>query len=80
MQATAVLLRTREAVIGRGYRPREDEPFMCAPQLEFFRRKLCDWKEDILRESRETLGHLQTETEKPSGRRRPRLVGDRQGA
>lgn len=32
-------------------------------QLEYFRQKLLDWKEDILRESRETLSHLQTETE-----------------
>ena len=63
MQATAVLLRARETVVGRGYRPQEDEPFMCEAHLQFFRAKLCDWKEDILRESRETLGHLQAETE-----------------
>ena len=46
-----------------GYRPREDEPFMCDRQLEYFRKKLLSWKEDILRESRETLSHLQAETE-----------------
>ena len=63
MQATAVLLRSRETVVGRGSRPQEDEPFMCEAHLEFFRSKLCEWKEDILRESRETLGHLQAETE-----------------
>ena len=45
------------------YKPSEDEPFMNERQLEYFRRKLLAWKEDILRESRETLGHLQTETE-----------------
>ena len=32
-------------------------------QLEYFRQKLLNWKEDILRESRETLSHLQSETE-----------------
>ena len=32
-------------------------------QLEYFRRKLLKWKDDILRESRETLSHLQSETE-----------------
>ena len=63
MQAAAVLLRAREAVFGPGYRPSEDEPFMCQAQLEFFRRKLSDWRDEILRESRETLGHLQAETE-----------------
>jgi DnaK suppressor protein len=45
------------------YRPSEDEPFMNDRQLEYFRQKLLAWKEDILRESRETIGNLQTETE-----------------
>jgi DnaK suppressor protein len=30
-------------------------------QQEYFRQKLLDWKEEILRESRETLEHLQDE-------------------
>src|SRR6201997_1669896 len=45
------------------YRPTEDELFMNDRQLEYFRQKLLAWKEDILRESRETIGNLQTETE-----------------
>jgi DnaK suppressor protein len=45
------------------YRPTEDEPFMSERQLEYFKQKLLNWKEDILRESRETLSHLQTDTE-----------------
>jgi len=45
------------------YRPSEDEPFMSDRQLEYFRNKLLNWKEDILRESRETVTHLQSETE-----------------
>ncbi len=45
------------------YRPSEDEEFMNERQLEYFKQKLLNWKEDILRESRETLTHLQTETE-----------------
>ena len=63
MQAAAVLLRAPDPIVVRDYRPREDEPFMCDAHLDFFRRKLCVWKEEILRESRETLGHLQAETE-----------------
>src|SRR6202162_6614167 len=46
-----------------GYHPTEDEPFMNERQVEYFKQKLIDWKEDILRESRETLSHLQSETE-----------------
>jgi DnaK suppressor protein len=45
------------------YRPTEDEPFMSERQVEYFKQKLLNWKEDILRESRETLSHLQSETE-----------------
>ena len=45
------------------YRPSEAEPFMSEQQREYFRMKLLRWKEDILRESRETLTHLQNESE-----------------
>ena len=45
------------------YRPSDDEPFMNERQLEYFKQKLLNWKEDILRESRDTLAHLQTDTE-----------------
>ncbi len=43
------------------YRPSDDEPFMNDRQREYFRRKLLQWKEDILRESKETLVNLQNE-------------------
>jgi len=42
-----------------GYQPSQDEEFMNPLQLEYFRRKLEDWKNDILRESAETLQNLQ---------------------
>jgi DnaK suppressor protein len=45
------------------YRPSEDEPFMNPRQREYFRRKLETWKEEILRESRETLENLQEESQ-----------------
>jgi DnaK suppressor protein len=45
------------------YRPSEDEPFMNDRQRDYFRRKLLEWKEEILREARETLAALQAENE-----------------
>ncbi len=51
------------AVIDASYRPSEDEPFMNERQKDYFRRKLATWKDEILRESRETLAALQTENE-----------------
>jgi DnaK suppressor protein len=50
-------------VIADGYKPSEEEPFMNERQKEYFRRKLLEWKEGILRESRETLTALQSESE-----------------
>ena len=45
------------------YRPSEDEEFMSPRQLDYFKLKLLAWKDDIGREARETLVHLQAETE-----------------
>jgi DnaK suppressor protein len=61
--AESVVEVLKSPSIPEGYRPSEDEPFMNERQLEYFRQKLLSWKEDILRESRETLNHLQLETE-----------------
>lgn len=44
-----------------GYKPSEDEPFMNEQQRSYFRAKLVSWKNDILREARETLDALQEE-------------------
>ncbi len=42
-----------------GYEPLDTEEFMNDLQLEYFRRKLLDWKQSIIDDSRETLSHLQ---------------------
>ena len=53
----------RSAVAEADYRPTENEPFMNPRQREYFRRKLENWRDDILRESRETLENLQEESQ-----------------
>lgn len=50
------------AELTKDYTPSDDEPFMNDRQKEYFRRKLIDWKEDILRETRETIANLQEDT------------------
>jgi DnaK suppressor protein len=47
----------------KNYRPTEKEPFMNERQREYFRNKLLNWKEEILRESRTTLQQLQDENQ-----------------
>ena len=46
-----------------GYRPTAEEPFMNDRQREYFRRKLINWKEEILRDAEETLTAMQSDTE-----------------
>lgn len=41
-----------------GYAPKEAEPYMNPMQLEYFRRKLLTWKEELINESLETLQTL----------------------
>jgi len=44
------------------YVPQADEEFMNDRQKEFFKQRLLDWKNDILRESQETVSTLQNDT------------------
>ena len=44
------------------YRPAEDEPFMNDRQVEYFRRKLNTWKQELLAGSRDTIEGLQDGT------------------
>lgn len=47
-----------ETFLPDDYKPAEDEPFMNDRQLEYFRRKLLAWKEELLEDSKETLVDL----------------------
>jgi RNA polymerase-binding protein DksA len=51
-----------ETFLPEDYRPAEDEPFMNDRQVEYFRRKLLAWKNDLLAESRDTIEGLQDGT------------------
>lgn len=48
-----------ETFLPEDYRPAEDEPFMNDRQLEYFRRKLLNWKAELLAGSKETKQGLQ---------------------
>ena len=51
-----------EVILSDDYRPVEDEPFMNERQLEYFRRKLLDWKAELLDDSKSTIEELQQTT------------------
>jgi len=49
-------------ILPAGYKPREDEDFMCAAHKAYFLRKLLEWKEAIVDESRATMAQLQVDS------------------
>ena len=51
-----------EVFLPDDYRPAEDEPFMNERQTEYFRKKLTDWRDDLLSDSRDTIETLQDGT------------------
>ena len=51
------------AKISKTYKPTQKEKFMNAKMKEYFRQKLESWKNELLKESSQTLNNLQTENE-----------------
>jgi len=51
-----------EQFLSEDYHPAEDEPFMNDRQLDYFRRKLTNWRDDLLLGTRDTLEVLQDST------------------
>jgi DnaK suppressor protein len=47
----------------KSYQPFDKEPFMNERQRDYFRRKLLIWRDEIVKEAKETLAHLQAEKE-----------------
>ncbi len=45
----------------KNYTPSEDEAYMNPKQLTYFRQKLLAWRDELLKESQETIDHLKEE-------------------
>ena len=54
----AARAKISDIVLPPGYRPAETEPFMNEMHRAYFRKRLIEWKDDILRQTRETLAIL----------------------
>ena len=48
--------------IADDYIPSNKEEYMCPEHLAYFKRKLENWRDELILESQETLEHLRTET------------------
>ena len=51
-----------QLILDEHYRPSDGEEFMCDEQRAYFLRKLKDWKEAIVVESRATMAQLQVDS------------------
>lgn len=51
-----------ETTVAPGYKPSDDEPFMCDKHKEYFRARLIEWKNSILDASRGTVATMQEDT------------------
>jgi DnaK suppressor protein len=56
-----ITARLAAVELAPGYRPSADEDFMSIQQLSYFRRKLIDWRDSILKEASLTLETLKAE-------------------
>lgn len=54
--------KPEDIILDANYTPSDGEPFMNKRQKLYFREKLLRWKEDILRENKETIQNLQDES------------------
>lgn len=52
----------QEKFLPKNYSPAEDEIFMNDRQVAYFKRKLMDWKSDLLSETKDTIEGLQLGT------------------
>lgn len=62
MPATSTATAAKARVtLPKGYQPTEKEKYMNPNQLEYFRQKLLAWRDELLKESRETMEHIKEE-------------------
>ncbi|MFZ5638603.1 MAG: RNA polymerase-binding protein DksA, partial [Pseudomonadota bacterium] len=52
---------TGRPILPEGYKPSPDEEYMSALQLEYFRQRLLQWRNDLIEESKQTIENLKDE-------------------
>jgi DnaK suppressor protein len=56
-----IAMHKKKVALPNDYKPNENEKYMNPLQLEYFRQKLMQWKNELLSESRQTIDHLSEE-------------------
>lgn len=67
-----------KTVLPSGYEPSHKDEFMSPTMLDYFRQRLVEWRDEILKENGQTLEHLQEESlQEPDVADRASLETDR---
>ncbi len=45
-------------MLNENYKPRDDEEYMCQAHLDYFKQKLLDWRDEIVRDVETTFNEL----------------------
>ena len=61
MNETPPLVLPSRVELPEGYRPSSNEEYMSPVQLEYFRQKLMNWRNDLVEESKQTIDNLREE-------------------
>lgn len=54
--------RLKAETLPEGYVPKDGEPYMSLQHLAYFRQKLLEWRSELLRDTVETIHHMQEQT------------------
>lgn len=54
--------RLKEVVLPHDYVPKESESYMSLEHLAYFKKKLLEWRAELMRDTVETIHHMQEQT------------------
>ena len=58
-EALSLSERIKATTLPEGYTPKDGEPYMSLQHLAYFRQKLLEWRGELLRDTVETIHHMQ---------------------
>ena len=71
-------MKQKKPQISQSYIPSEKEEFMCSKQIEYFKKVLTSWRNEIIQGSSSTIDHLKEESSnKPDSTDRATIESER---
>ena len=71
-------MKQKKSQISQSYVPSDKEEFMCSKQIEYFKKVLTSWRNEIIQGSSSTIDHLKEESSnKPDSADRATIESER---